>query len=405
MSSFWSLAGFEYKKILRKRSVQVALLLAVIVTAVSVGGTLLGSSYVDGEVYESNYEAMVRDRAYAHALTGRELNGELIMEAANAYTQIPESDKYQDTAEYQTFARPYSGIYSISRTVYNTESRRFNMEDFQELTETQANQLYEARRDKQVRLVEATNMSDKAKEKVLALDAQIKTPFTFSYTDGYTRFFVIIYTFGLTAAFIMAICVAPLFSGEYTTGADQLILASKHGKNKLIGAKLFTGFSLAAAICLALTAVGYFLSLLFFGFDGANAPLQLYMPMSPYPLTMGQTALILVFCTFFACLMTAAITMLLSARLKSPFGVIILVGLLLIVPMFINAPETNITLYNLFHLLPTNMMAIWGAAAEIQYELFGLVIRPYVFLPMFAAAISTLLTPFAYRSFKNHQIV
>ena len=129
------------------------------------------------------------------------------------------------------------------------------------------------------------------------------------------------------------------------------------------------------------------------------------MLLSPYPLSMGQTAWLLAASTFFACLMTAAVTMLLSAKLKSPFGVIILVGLLLIVPMFLNVPESNIVLYNLFHLLPANMMPLWAVTDGIQYELFGLVFRPYVFFRLFAVLICVFLAPFAYRSFKNHQIV
>lgn len=404
MSNFWNLVGFEYKKILCKKSVQIALLLAFLATVLGVGGTLLGSSYIDGKVSESNYDAMVRDRAYARALDGRILNEELIMEAVKAYAKIPEANQYQSTQEYQKLARPYSGLYSIIRTIYNTESQRFNMEDFQLLTEEQAGRFYATRRQKQVQLVGETGMSDKAKEKVLGLDAQIETPFTFSYTDGYTRFFVILYTTSLMSAFVMAVCIAPLFSGEYSTGTDQLLLASRHGKNRLIKAKLFTGFSLAAAICLLLTAVTYIFSMCLFGFDGGSAPLQLYVPMSPYPLTMGQTALLLSICTFFAGILAAAITMLLSARLTSPFGVIILISLLLIVPLFINVSETYIWLYNLFHLLPTNMSSLPVATDGIQYEFFGLVVRPYVFLPLFAAAVSVLLTPFAYRSFKNHQV-
>ena len=404
MNSFWSLVGFEYKKILHKRSVQVVLFLAAIVTAISVGGTLLGNSYVDGEVYESNYEAMVKDRTYARALDGRTLDGELLEEAADAYARIPASDKYMDTPEYQTYARPYSQIYSLTRAVYNTVSRRFNMEDFQGLTEKQAEEFYAMRRDKLVQLMEAAGMSDRAKEEVLASDAQIEIPFTFSYTDGYTRSFTLMYTTGLIAAFVMAICIAPLFSGEYTSGADQLILTSKYGKNRLISAKLFTGFSLAAILCLVLTAIVYALSMLVFGFDGGNAPFQLYAPLSPYPLTMGQTALLLTVCAFFACILSAAITMLLSTKLKSPFGVIILISLLLVVPMFIDIPNTNIWLYNLSHLLPTNMLSLSVVADGIQYELLGLVIKPYAFLPIFAAAVSAVLTPFAYRSFKKHQI-
>ncbi|MBU5485562.1 ABC transporter permease [Clostridium sp. MSJ-11] len=406
MNGFWSLVNFEYKKILRKRSVQITLLLAILFTVFSVAGTLFGSYYVDGKPYESNYDAMVKDRTYARALAGRQLDGELIMETVGAYSGIPKSDgKYFDTEEYQKLARPYSGIYSIVRPVFNTYSRRFNMEDFQVLTKEQADQFYITRRAQQEQLVEQTHMSAKAKEQVLALDARIKTPLTFSYTDGYTRFFVLINTLGLTAAFVMAICVAPLFSGEYVSGADQLILASKHGKNKLIAAKLFTGFSLAAVICLVLIALSYGLSMGIFGADGSNAPLQLYEILLPYPLTMGQTALLLVLCTFFACLMTAAITMLLSAKLKSPFGVIVLVGVLLIGPMLGRISHTNIVQYNLYRLFPTQMANFSSAVNSIQYELLRLVVKPYVFLPLFAAAVSVLLTPFVYRSFKNHQIV
>jgi len=404
MSSFWSLVGYEYKKILRKKSVMIALLSAAVVTALSVWGTLFGSSYVDGKVFESYYEAMIKDRAYARSLAGRKIDPKLIMEAARAYAQIPEKDRYIDTPEYQTFARRYSEIYIISRAFYNTASRRFNMVDFRVLTDGQAEQLYDIRRDKQVQAVEETGMSDKAKEKVLALDAQIETPFTFSYTDGYRRFFVLMYPIGLLVAFVTAICIAPLFSGEYTSGADQLILASRHGKRRLIHAKLFTGFSMAAAVSIVLIMINYIFSMLTFGFDGRNSPLQLCYPMSPYPLTMAQTALLLTVCAFFACLLTTAITMLLSAKCKSSFGVIIMITLLLVVPIFITVSYDHIGLYNFFQLLPTNMMDFGTVTSAIQYELFGLVLKPYVFLPLFAAAVSILLTPFVYYSFKNHQI-
>ena len=405
MSSFWNLVSFEYKKILGKRSVQVTLLLAVLFTSVSVAGTLFGSYYVEGLPYETHYDAMVKDRAYARALAGRQLDGELIMEGAAAYTHIPQGDRYQYTDEYQAFARPYSSVYSLIRTVFNTDSRRFNMEDFQVLTRNQADGFYSMRRDKQEQLVAQAGMSSKAREQVLALDTQIRTPLSFNYTDGYTRFFAIMDVLGLTAAFVLAICIAPLFSGEYTTGAVQLILSSKHGKNRLITAKLFTGFTLSAVICLVLTGLSYILSMSLFGPDGIDAPLQLYAILSPYPLTMGQTALLLSLSAVFACLMTAAVTMLLSARLKSPFGVIILVSLLLIVPMLVTVSQKNPVLYNLFHLLPTKMMVFGSVMEGLQYELLGLVVRPYVFLPVFAAVVSTLLVPFTYSSFKKHQIV
>jgi len=404
MDEFWNLVSFEYKKILRKRSVQITLLLTVLITVFSVFGTLLGDYYVDGKPYESNYDAMVKERAYARVLSGRPLDTELIMETINAYAQIPEADVYQSTQEYQTIARPYSPIYGTIRSVFNTASKRFNMEDFQVLTEAQADGYYSTWREKLEQSILQTQMGDKAKERILALDEQVNTPFTFSYTDGYTRFFVMVNTLGLISAFVMAVCVAPLFSGEYSSGADQLILSSKQGKNRLISAKLFTGFSLTAIFGLVLLALAFCLSLAVFGSEGGNAPLQLYLILSPYPLTMGQTVLLLTVVSLFAYLMTAAITMLLSAKLKSSFGVIVLVSVLLIAPMLGMVSERNIFLYNLYHLFPTQMTSLSSTVDVIQYEFGSLVIHPYVFLPLFALAVSVLLTPLAYHCFKHHQI-
>lgn len=404
MNGFWNLVGFEYKKILCKRSIQIMLLLAILLTVFSVAATLLGSYYIDGKPYESNYDAMVKDRTYARALSGRLLDTGLIMETVDAYAHIPKADVYQSTQQYQTIARPYSPIYATIRSVFNTASKRFNMEDFQAITEAQANNYYVTRQEKLKQLLQQTKMGDKAKEQVLALNKQVKTPVAFSYTDGYTRFFVMVNTLGLFSAFVIAVCLAPMFSGEYSSGADQLILSSKRGKNRLISAKLFTGFSLAVILGLVLLALAFCLSLAVFGADGGNAPLQLYLMLSPYPLTMGQTALLLTVVSLFAYMLTAAITMLLSAKLKSSFGVIILVGILLLAPMLGSVSEKNILLYNLYHLFPTQMTSLTSVVDTIQYGFGSLVIHPYVFLPLFAIAVSALLTPLACHSFKNHQI-
>lgn len=405
MNELWNLVVFEYKKILRKRSIQITLLLAILISIISIPGTLYGSSYIEGKIYESYFDAMVKDRSYARELSGQELNSSLIMKAVEAYAAIPEAEKYQETKEYEKYARPYSGIYALTRNIFNTHSRRFNMEDFQTLTKEQAEQIYTLRHQRLIEIVNGTLMSEKAKKQVIAYDDKVKMPFTYSYTDGYGRFFTVIYTLGVTVAFAMAICIAPLFAGEYTTGADQLILSSRYGKNKLITAKLLTGFSFAAMISLFMTLLGYGLCMGIFGADGGDSPLQLYMILSPYPISLLQTALVLAVSTFFSFFMTAAITMLLSAKFKSPFGVIILAGILLVLPMLFSVPETNIHLYRLYHLLPANMMAFWAVMDGIQYEFLVFVIKPYVFLPIFAALISVILTPIAYRSFQRHQIV
>ncbi|RAV01199.1 ABC transporter permease [Paenibacillus sp. YN15] len=404
MNPFWRIVGFEYRKMFHKKSMILGLVLAFILSLINGWGILIGNYYINGEVFESHYDAMIKDRAYARSLAGRPVNTELILAASQAYAQIPGSAQYQNTEAYQTFARPYSEIYSLTRTIYNTESRRFNMEDFQKLTDKQAGDFYSIREERMVQVVEQTRMSEKAKKEVLALDNRVQTPFIYSYIDGYTRFFTMMYITGLIAAFFTAVCMAPLFSGEYACRADQLILTSKHGKGQLIGAKLFTGFTAASGLAITFTLISYLQCMLTFGFDGGNTPLQLYMPMCSYPLTMGQTAVLLSASVLCACLFTAAVTMLLSARFRSPFAVIVLAGLLLLAPMFVTVSEANTLLYNLVRLLPTNMMVFKNVTSMIQYELPGLVLRPYVFLPLFGVLASVLLIPRTFRSFRNHQI-
>lgn len=70
-------------------------------------------------------------------------------------------------------------------------------------------------------------------------------------------------------------------------------------------------------------------------------------PLSVYPLKMEGLAVICTICVHFANLLTAGITLLLSSKFKSPFGVIIISGVIIMAPMFVNPPDTNILLNNL----------------------------------------------------------
>lgn len=53
--------------------------------------------------------------------------------------------------------------------------------------------------------------------------------------------------------------------------------------------------------------------------------------------------------------------------------------------MFISIPdEASAWLLCLENLLPSNMIAFWSATYDYQYGILGIVITPYIFLPIFA---------------------
>ena len=277
MKEFWTLVSFEYRKILGKRSVKIALLLTLFLSVFSIWGTLMGSYYIEGELFESNAEAMKKDRAYARELSGRILDDKLLMETADAYQTIPDSAAvYQSTEEYQKNARKYSSIYSLARQVYDTPNVRFGAPEMGTLDPARAEQFYEIRELCMTKQIENAPISENAKEVMMQYSAEVKEPWIFSYSDGYTRFMTIMATSGVMAAFVMAICLAPLFAGEYSNHTDQLLLSARYGKGKLIKAKFFTGFSMTGIVTLLITLQSYVQSMLTFGFDGGNANVQIY---------------------------------------------------------------------------------------------------------------------------------
>lgn len=406
MKEFWTLVGFEYRKILGKRSVKIALLLTLFLSVFSIWGTLMGSYYIEGELFESNADAMKKDRAYARELSGRILDDKLLMEAADAYQTIPDSAAvYQSTEEYQKNARKYSSIYSLARQVYDTPNVRFGAPEMGTLDPARAEQFYEIRELCMTKQIENAPISENAKEVMMQYSAKVNEPWIFSYSDGYTRFMTIMATSGVMAAFVMAICLAPLFAGEYSNHTDQLLLSARYGKGKLIKAKFFTGFSMTGIVTLLVTLQSYVQSMLTFGFDGGNANVQIYDALFPYPLTLKQAALLQSICVFFACMCMSALTMFFSSRMKSAFGVIILSVLLLCVPMFVKVSAYPLLGYLLFHLMPANMMQYDYIFSMIPYEIAGVVIPPYVMMPVAALCLCIILIPFAYRGFKHHQVV
>lgn len=407
MNLFFELSGYEFKKILCRKRTVIVLTLVILIGAVSVFGTVIGNYYYTdengNEIAVSRYDDEMIDRRNGEELSGRVIDADLIMEAVEAYRQVElnGSVHYADTTEYQNTARKYSEIYHVVRRTFGLNS----IEEFQALTREQAEQFDKIRRENMENVIGNSQISDNMKAYQKKCLDKSPEKLTYEYSGGYDRFVAIMYTTAITAGAAIAIMLSGIFSDEYASGADSLILSSKHGKGLVIGAKLFAAFVISAVLILLLIAITYAETMTVWGSGGANANITLMGDMFPYPLTVGQSVLLYILCMTMACLLFAAITAALSAVLKAPFNTIIIMSVLLIVPMFINVPDgAPVWVFCLENLLPTNMMAFWGALYEYQYELFGLVIPPYVFLPVFALIVSCICSFLAYRGFKKHQI-
>lgn len=399
MDNLSALVRFEYKKIFKKQSNIVILLIAVFLTVFSSLGPLMGNYYIKGEIFESNYEGMKRDREYIRSLSGREIGSDILSEAIGAYSLIPPTDgRYTDTDEYQQYARPYSEIYYIVRKSYSLN----DWKEMKLLTEEDIKSFYDVRQDAVEMSIEGTTMSPAEKSASVSLSRQVRTPFIYSYTGGYTRFFSQMYTTAVLICFICSICIAPLFAGEYTDKTDSLILSSKYGKNKVIHAKLITGISFSVLLTIMLTIVSYITVMMFFGREGGEAPIQIFLPLSIHPFTIVQAALLYFTVVLMGNLLSASFVMLLSARLKSPFMVMVIMTVITVFPMFVNVPENTLWIYHLFNLIPVNMFHLSRILDKFSVDLFGVIVQPYEAAIIFSVVSGIILMPLTYSGFKKH---
>lgn len=204
MKHFFTLVEFEYRKIWKRKSAILAMSVGLLVSILSVWGPLLGSTYINGKVSESNYEATFKDLQYAKDLNGRTLDTALLLEAAHAYAQIPPNTEipYIGLEEYETYARPYSSIYGIAGRVYRASGEEFSYEEMAALTKRDANHFYEKRASLLKNTIANTTMSQTAKEHTLKTAEKVQTPFTYSNTEGYGCFLTLMQSTGILSAFV-----------------------------------------------------------------------------------------------------------------------------------------------------------------------------------------------------------
>ena len=233
--------------------------------------------------------------------------------------------------------------------------------------------------------------------------ASVAEPIEYGYVGGWEN---IISCAAFLVFAILAVCVtlASTFSFEYQSGADAVVLATRRGRSALVGAKVAAALVYATgyfALCAAVV-VGF--SLVFYGADGFWLSMQSMALSSPYPLTAGQAALVLVGLMYVACMGFACLTLALSSRTSSTLSVfltdVVLVLLTGLVPSGgIGALERALALFPLnFANFSVPFSALESyPLGPVVLDLIGTVLLVY-------AALVLVSTPAAVISFRRHQV-
>lgn len=230
----------------------------------------------------------------------------------------------------------------------------------------------------------------------------------FSFPWGNALDFPVVIGFLILTAMIL-VGVSPIFSDEYATGVDALILSSRWGKRKITGVKVLSGAIYCVAVALLFLLVntaGYFITL---GTAGAGAPLQSVFRYlaSPYSFTVGQFFFVETLIYIAAGVCFGLLVMFVSALSKNVlipfFSCGCLIGLtagLKVLDVVLPGPLTWIEDFSY-----SELMRVSGLFDGYKtYSIFG---HPVLYLPLALivfSIVSTIALWLTIRIFRLHQI-
>lgn len=337
MNNFGTLYLFELKKILKSRLTIAMVVITVIVVMI--------------EALAPGWSINREMRDARKVLEGRVIDDNLLNE------MYPKIDTYGEVWNGDNYK--YFGIAYIVQCIAdsNTPLKNYSAED-----------IYNKRDEYIYAAMKHNGLTHRELKWWEDIKDRVKTPFTYHYNGG--GIYLAQGMAGILVCIMLmaALCLSTVFTMEHRQRTDQMILSCKNGRNSTYFAKIAAGISVVFGLSIIAAGILTVLVLAIYGREGLQAAVQLELPMSAYPLTMGQFILIQLIIMLTAGILFAVFAMAVSELLKNSLAVTgIIVGLFIIGQIDI-LPTKYRVLSQASTLLPTNLISIWSL---MEYRLVG----------------------------------
>lgn len=228
---------------------------------------------------------------------------------------------------------------------------------------------------------------------------EVARPLTWGYDGGWH--YVITWK-GFSGLAIVALCIAlsGVFAGEYRDKTLAVVLPTRRGKRDLPIAKVIAAFVFTTGYWCVLAFGIVAIHLGVYGAEGWSLPLQVTLGLdNPYPLAVGQAVVASYALGYLVALGMAALTLLLSSRLRSsmPVAVIPMVIVFLGIIGLFSAPLAKVALLTPFSGLS------YAFDAMVSYAVGSLVVDLPTVLAISYGTMFVTFVPCAIWSFRTHQ--
>lgn len=311
----------EHKKLWRRRSVRISVLLCFIYIVIF--GNILsfqwfsfGSSDDITSSFGNNfdgYEVIRASQEYSLEFGGK-LTDESLQKMVRDYQEMGSAglEREQEKTDRFVINSWLGTLYPefLNTGIYKTMA---SYVDPEKLTG-----FYERRQKAILDFLENNGQSGKEKEYLLQMNSRVKEPFRYEWTQGWSNLLGSMVTdMGIVMALFLAISLSSLFAGEWHNNTSSLILTTKNGWKETALAKIFTGLSFTAELFVILTVSSVAAQIFFLGTAGWDMPVQTIKVTAIAPLNMLQAEIYEYAFTFLGALGFAGVAMFLSAKTRS----------------------------------------------------------------------------------------
>ena len=314
----------ELKRILKMRSTWILALIGLAVCSFYAISTVLQVvKYVDRgnaqtdiirgiSVFEEN------QKRYAP------IKGEVTPELISFAVQIHHTLLEQYGSDYDIPAEQKSNILGPYSPVYTWILRTYSDENGVALTSAdistgQAMEFYPERlRKLEAQLQEKYEQTPQVVEYAMSIARETQENYYYSYGIGATNAFG---NLGACAFIVTLICIvmaAPIFSADYSTGADDILRSTKRGKRELATAKISA--TLLVILVIFSLCIGTFLLVIYssFGFDDITSAELLQIDYNPLRLNAMDIMWWIVLSAILSSIVMGAFALFVSSKSSSP---------------------------------------------------------------------------------------
>ncbi len=313
------------------------------------------------------------------------------------------SDDIQEQNKAYAKTQGISGITGLINNAFS-DWRDYNYFAVNNVSEEEVKQVYEKRISSLKEYLNSgeETFTDAQKDFLIQRYEDLKTPFYYEYTEGWSALLQNISTFILMLALVIGFFVSGIFSEEFQTKADSIFFSTKLGRNKAIVSKVGAGLVITTVLYVVFMLLYTAIVLLALGADGADCPIQLDLWRSAYNITFFQAYLLIVAGGYVGTLFAAVISMIVSATARSTATAVIVPFMILCAFPFLSR---IITLPGICSFFPDQLLEVYLSIKDFELVELGQRVMSVVtiIIPVYMAA-CLLLLPILYRVYKKSQI-